>query len=47
VLLEEWDSKDHTEGFSRSDSYDKWKALLHHFYEPFPAEEHFAVVAES
>jgi heme-degrading monooxygenase HmoA len=47
LLLVEWDSlEDHTEGFRRSDAYASWKALLHHFYEPFPAVDHFAVVAE-
>jgi len=25
--------------------YEEWKALLHHFYEPFPVVEHFAEVA--
>lgn len=47
LLLVEWDSlEDHTQGFRRSDAYDSWKALLHHFYEPLPAVDHFAVVEE-
>lgn len=48
LLLVEWDSlEDHTEGFRRSEAYDRWKALLHRFYEPFPVVEHFIMVAES
>jgi hypothetical protein len=34
--------EDHTEGFRGSDRYKKWRALLHHFYDPFPTVEHFA-----
>jgi heme-degrading monooxygenase HmoA len=45
LLLVEWDSlEDHTEGFRQSAEYQKWKALLHHFYEPFPVVEHFTPV---
>lgn len=43
LLLVQWDKlEDHTEGFRRSDRYEAWRALLHHFYDPFPAVEHFA-----
>jgi len=43
LLLVEWDRlEDHTEGFRKSDRYAKWRAALHHFYEPFPTVEHFA-----
>jgi hypothetical protein len=28
-------------GFRGSPEYQKWKQLLHHFYEPFPTVEHF------
>ncbi|MCZ4561367.1 antibiotic biosynthesis monooxygenase [Rhodococcus sp. IEGM 1401] len=43
LLLVEWGClEDHTEGFRKSDEYQKWKTLLHHFYEPFPVVEHFA-----
>ncbi|MEO7122725.1 MAG: antibiotic biosynthesis monooxygenase [Lacisediminihabitans sp.] len=46
LLLVEWDSvKAHTEGFRTSLTYDAWKRLLHHFYEPFPVVEHFAPVS--
>jgi heme-degrading monooxygenase HmoA len=37
--------EDHTEGFRRSPEYERWKALLHHFYDPFPVVEHFTEVA--
>lgn len=47
LLLVEWDSlDDHTEGFRGSAAYATWKALLHHYYEPFPVVEHFVTVAE-
>jgi heme-degrading monooxygenase HmoA len=43
LLLVRWDSlEDHTEGFRGSQRYQHWKALLHHFYDPFPVVEHFA-----
>lgn len=43
LLLVEWERlEDHIEGFRQSDEYQKWKTLLHHFYEPFPVVEHFA-----
>ncbi|MDV6232962.1 antibiotic biosynthesis monooxygenase family protein [Rhodococcus cercidiphylli] len=43
LLLVEWERlEDHTEGFRKSDEYQKWKTLLHHFYDPFPVVEHFA-----
>ncbi|MER5639204.1 antibiotic biosynthesis monooxygenase [Kitasatospora sp. NPDC002227] len=32
---------DHTEGFRGSPEYQQWRALLHHFYSPFPTVEHF------
>jgi heme-degrading monooxygenase HmoA len=43
LLLVRWARlEDHTEGFRGSDRYEKWRALLHHFYDPFPIVEHFA-----
>lgn len=33
--------EDHTEGFRRSREYERWRALLHPFYDPFPTVEHF------
>ena len=45
LLLVEWDTlEDHTEGFRGSAAYQEWKALLHHFYDPFPVVEHYAQV---
>lgn len=42
LLLVEWESlADHTVGFRGSPAYERWRELLHHFYEPFPAVEHF------
>ncbi len=44
-LLQVWWERleDHTEGFRKSTEYQEWKRLLHHFYEPFPEVEHFAL----
>jgi heme-degrading monooxygenase HmoA len=45
VLLVKWEKlEDHTIGFRQSSEYQKWKQLLHHFYEPFPVVEHFESV---
>lgn len=42
LLLVNWETlEDHTEGFRKSDEYQQWKKLLHHFYEPFPVVEHY------
>ncbi|MEV0252420.1 antibiotic biosynthesis monooxygenase [Nocardia sp. NPDC050712] len=42
LLLVEWDRlEDHVEGFRGSPEYLRWKALLHHFYDPFPTVRHF------
>jgi heme-degrading monooxygenase HmoA len=45
LLLVRWETlEDHTEGFRGSPEYQQWKALLHHFYDPFPTVEHFTSV---
>ena len=45
LLLVWWDSlESHTEGFRRSPEYQRWRELLHHFYDPFPTVEHYEVV---
>lgn len=45
LLLVEWDDLEaHTEGFRGSAAYEQWRALLHHFYDPFPVVEHFTPV---
>jgi len=42
ILLVHWERlEDHTEGFRNSAAYQDWKALLHHFYDPFPTVEHY------
>jgi heme-degrading monooxygenase HmoA len=42
LLLVEWERlEDHTEGFRKSEGYERWRSLLHHFYDPFPLVEHF------
>jgi len=45
LLLVRWSHLEaHTEGFRRSPEYQRWKALLHHFYDPFPVVEHYEPV---
>jgi heme-degrading monooxygenase HmoA len=45
VLLVNWTSLDaHTTGFRGSPAYQRWKSLLHHFYDPFPTVEHYQLV---
>lgn len=45
LLLVEWRTlDDHTVGFRGSAEYQRWKSLLHHFYEPFPTVTHFVEV---
>ena len=47
VLLVRWDRlEDHTEGFRNSPDYQRWRALLHHFYDPHPTVEHYERVVE-
>ena len=44
ILLVHWESLEaHTVGFRGSPEYQEWKTLLHHFYDPFPAVEHYEV----
>jgi heme-degrading monooxygenase HmoA len=46
LLLVRWRAlEDHTVGFRGSVDYQRWKALLHHFYDPFPTVEHYAGVS--
>jgi heme-degrading monooxygenase HmoA len=45
ILLVNWEHlKDHTEGFRGSPQYQRWKAALHHFYDPFPVVDHYEVI---
>ena len=42
LLLVWWDTlEDHTQGFRGSPDYQRWKQLLHSFYDPFPTVEHY------
>lgn len=43
LLLVEWETlEDHTEGFRGSAGYERWRRLLHHFYDPFPVVDHYS-----
>lgn len=45
ALLVRWRSvEDHEIGFRKSPEYARWKALLHHFYDPFPLVQHYQKV---
>jgi heme-degrading monooxygenase HmoA len=45
ILLVNWQTlEDHTVGFRESEQYQEWRALLHHFYDPFPVVEHYQSV---
>jgi heme-degrading monooxygenase HmoA len=45
LLLVEWQTLEaHTVGFRGSAAYQRWKDLLHHFYDPFPVVEHYRAV---
>ncbi|ARC94283.1 antibiotic biosynthesis monooxygenase [Vibrio coralliilyticus] len=45
ILLVNWQTlEDHEIGFRQSVEYQEWKALLHHFYDPFPTVEHYESV---
>lgn len=48
LLMIQWTTlQAHTEGFRLSPAYQKWKFLLHHFYDPFPTVLHYEVVDSS
>ena len=43
MLLVRWERlEDHTVGFRQSTQYQEWRALLHHFYDPFPTVRHYS-----
>jgi heme-degrading monooxygenase HmoA len=45
LLLVWWDSlESHTEGFRKSPAYQRWRELLHRFYDPFPTVAHYSTV---
>lgn len=42
LLLVWWDTLEaHTRGFRGSPKYERWRTLLHHYYDPFPTVEHY------
>lgn len=48
LLLVRWRTlEDHTDGFRKSEPYQEWKRLLHHFYDPFPTVEHYESLADA
>ena len=48
LLLVNWATlEDHTVGFRTSAQYQEWRALLHHFYDPFPDVQHYRVVFDN
>ena len=43
LLIVKWESiAAHRDGFRKSERYLKWKALLHHFYDPMPEVSYFS-----
>ena len=43
ILLVKWQTLEaHTKGFRGSAGYQKWKEMLHHFYDPFPTVLHYS-----
>ena len=48
LLLVWWDTlESHTEGFRKSPAYQRWRELLHRFYDPFPTVEHYSAVTSA
>ena len=48
ILLVNWETlESHTIGFRESEEYQEWRALLHHFYDPFPEVEHYETLFEN
>ena len=48
ILLVRWMTLEaHTEGFRQSPQYAEWKKLLHHYYDPFPSVQHYALIHEN
>jgi heme-degrading monooxygenase HmoA len=45
LLLVWWETlESHTVGFRGSPAYQRWRELLHPFYDPFPTVEHYVEV---
>ena len=48
LLLVRWKTlENHTRGFRESSDYQRWKELLHHFYDPFPEVLHYELLSGS
>ncbi len=48
MLSVNWENlESHEIGFRKSEAYQKWKALLHKYYNPFPTVEHYKTVFEN
>lgn len=48
LLLVEWaDVASHQVGFRKSDAYQEWKRLLHHYYDPFPNVVYYKTIFEN
>jgi heme-degrading monooxygenase HmoA len=46
LLLVRWKTlENHTRGFRESPDYQRWKELLHHFYDPFPEVLHYELLS--
>jgi len=42
ILLVKWQTLEaHIIDFRKSNKYQTWQKLLHHFYDPFPVVEHY------
>ena len=48
ILLVDWENlESHEVGFRKSTENEKWKALLHKYYVPFPTVEHYETFFEN
>lgn len=48
LLLVNWKTlEDHVTGFRNSPGYQRWRELLHHFYDPFPEVEHYHAISSA
>ena len=48
ILMVRWETVAHHEiGFRTSTQYQEWKRLLHHFYDPVPSVQHYALVEDA
>ena len=48
LLTVEWETLEHhTIGFRKSLQYQEWRALLHHFYDPFPEVQHYETLKKT